>query len=270
MSQGRVLHIVESLDRGAVEKWLLRTLGHARKRDLEIDWTFYCILEKSGAMDEKAQALGARVLHSPVPLVKKTEFICALHKELRRGDYDVLHSHHDILSAVYLLAGVGIPIRRQIVHVHNADESVPSGSRFKQRVLREPMRQVCLRMADRIVGISDHTLDTFLAGRARRPGRDSVHYYGVDASPFATTPADRCSFRRKLHLPQDALILLFAGRTVPEKNPVFAVEVLAKLRGLESRAVAVFAGSGSQEQHVLERARELSVADSVRLLAWRI
>ena len=131
------------------------------------------------------------------------------------------------------------------------------------------MRQVCLRMADRIVGISNHTLDTFLAGRARRPERDTVHYYGVDPTPFEHVTADRRDFRRQLSLPEGALILLFGGRLVPEKNPVFAVDVLARLRYLDPRAVAVFAGSGSQEQLVLERARELGVEDSVRLLGWR-
>ena len=35
------------------------------------------------------------------------------------------------------------------------------------------MRRVCLGMADRIVGISNITLDTFLAGRARRQGATS-------------------------------------------------------------------------------------------------
>ena len=265
----RVLHVVENLDRGAVEHWLLRMLEHARKRGMKVDWTFYCILEQSGAWDSKAEALGARVLHSPVPIVRKVEFIRALRQELRLGGYDVLHCHHDILSAVYLGASLGLPIRRRIVHLHNADESVPSGSRFRQQLLRAPMRQICLRMADRIIGISGHTLDTFLAGRERRPERDSVHYYGVDAAPFVDASADRVGFRRQLQLPEDALILLFAGRMVPEKNPVFAVEVLAKLRGLEPHAVGVFAGSGSREQHVLKRTRELGVEDSVRLLGWR-
>jgi glycosyltransferase involved in cell wall biosynthesis len=265
----RVLHVVENLDRGAVENWLLRMLEHARKRGMKVDWTFYCILEQPGVWDSKAGALGACVLHSPVPLVRKAEFIRALRHELRRGGYDVLHCHHDILSAVYLGASLGIPIRRRVVHVHNADETVPSGSRFKQRILREPMRQMCLRVADRIVGISGHTLDTFLAGRERRPERDSVHYYGVDPVSFANACADRSSFRRQLHLREDAPILLFAGRMVPEKNPVFAVEVLAKLRGLEPHAIGVFAGSGSQEQHVLQRARKLRVEESVRLLGWR-
>ena len=244
-------------------------LGHARRQQIEVDWTFYCVLEQPGTMDEKARALGARVIHSPVPLVEKAGFIRGLRTELRRGEYEVLHCHHDLVSAVYLLAASGMRLRRRVVHVHNADEVVPTSSRLKQRLYREPMRQICLFMADRIVGISNRTLDAFLAGRARRPERDFVHYYGVDPTPFENVSADRLGFRRRWDLPADASILLFAGRLVTEKNPVFAVNVLAELRGMDPQAVAVFVGSGSQEQHVLKRAWELGVENSVRLLGWR-
>jgi glycosyltransferase involved in cell wall biosynthesis len=244
-------------------------LGHARTRNIPVDWTFYCALSQPGAMDGKALALGAGVVHSLVPLTEKAGFLRALRTELRRGRYDALHCHHDLVSSVYLLAAVGVPLRRRIVHIHNADESLPTSSRLKQRLFREPMRQVCLSMADRIVGISNHTLDTFLSGRARRPGRDLVHYYGVDPAPFANAAADRADFRRQHELPPDASILLFAGRLVPEKNPVFAVDVLANLRAIGRHAVAVFAGSGSEERNVLKRARGLGVDDSVRMLGWR-
>ena len=265
----KVLHVVENLDRGAVENWLLRMLEHARNRRLPIEWTFYSILEQPGRLDGRAVASGARVIHSPVPLERKFEFIRALRRTLHRDRYEILHSHHDLLSAVYLIAAVAIPLRQRIVHVHNADEGVPTGSRFRQVMLREPMRRTCLRAADRIVGISNHTLDTFLAGRARRPGRDSVQYYGVDPAAFANAAADREGFRGQLCLAQDARILLFAGRIVPEKNPVFALEVLEELRRVEPRAVGVFTGTGSEEQRILDRARELGLEDSVRLLGWR-
>jgi hypothetical protein len=89
------------------------------------------------------------------PLARKREFFRALRSELRCRNYDVLHCHHDILSAIYLLAGVGIPLRPRIVHVHNADESSPTGNRPKQRLFRQPIRQICLSMADRIVGTSN-------------------------------------------------------------------------------------------------------------------
>jgi glycosyltransferase involved in cell wall biosynthesis len=220
-------------------------------------------------MEERARALGARVIHSPVPLGRKAKFIRALRAELVSGEYDVLHCHHDIVSAVYLLAASGIRMRRRIVHVHNADEVVPAGGWLKPHLYREPLRKICLLMADRIVGISNHTLDTFLGRRARRTGRDSVHYYGVDSALFENVSADRLAFRRLCDLPENASILLFGGRLVPEKNPVFAVEVLAALRDMHPQAVAVFAGAGSEEKHVLLRAREFGVADSVRMLGWR-
>ena len=265
----KVLHVVESCDRGAVENWLLRMLEHARNRGVSVDWTFYCILMDSGANESRAEASGARVLHSPAPLARKVEFVRNLSQALRRGGYEVLHCHHDLLSAVYLTASVGAPLRRRIVHVHNADESIPAGSRFKQKMLREPMRLACLQLADRIVGISNHTLDSFLAGRKRRPGHDSVHYYGVDPAAFTNARADRSGFRSRLNLRDDARILLFAGRMVPEKNPVFAVDVLRELRRFEPRAVGLFAGSGSEETRVMDRARELEIDGCVHCLGWR-
>jgi glycosyltransferase involved in cell wall biosynthesis len=244
-------------------------LWHARERGIDVDWTFYCALGQPGAMDENARALGAHIIPSPVPIVKKLKFLRSLRMELWRGEYDVLHCHHDIMSAFYLMAASGMRIRRRIVHVHNADEALPTPSVVKQRFYREPMRRVCLFMADRIVGVSNHTLDTFLAGRTRRPERDIVHYYGLDPARFEDLTADRAGFRRRWDLPEDSLILLFGGRLVPEKNPVFSVDVLASLRCMERRAVAVFVGAGSQGADVLTRARELGVEHSVRVLGWR-
>ena len=159
-------------------------------------------------------------------------------------------------------------LRRRIVHVHNADDVVPTRSWLKQRLYREPMREICFFMADRVVGISNHTLDSFLAGRARRPERDSVHYYGVDSTPFENVCADRLGFRRRwdsrgcVHSP-------FRGTGGFGKEPGVCGGCARNLRGMDPQAVAVFVGSGSQEQDVLKRARELRVENSVRLLGWR-
>lgn len=220
-------------------------------------------------MEVTARTLGARIIHSPVPIGRKIAFARALRAELRRGHYAVLHCHEDLASALFLVASAGLPIERRIVHVHNADEAVPTPNLLKKRLFREPARRICLALSDRIVGISGHTLDTFLRERRRQPGRDVVHYYGVDSTPFRAASADRRGFRHRLNLPPDAAILLFGGRLVPEKNAVFVVDVLARLRPIEPRGVAVFAGAGSLEQEILARARQLGVGDAVRLLGWR-
>lgn len=265
----KVLHIVENFKSGSVENWLVRMLAHAHKRGVDVDWTFYCAMGQPGAKDEDVRALGAEVIHSPVPIGSKWAFIRALRAELQRGKYDVLHSHHDLVSAVYLVAAVGLPISRRIIQVHNADEGVLTPSVLKQFVLRRVLRRTCLGMADRIVGNSNHTLDTFIAGRERRPGMDLVHYLGVDSARFERAVGDRLKFRRDLGLAERAHILLFAGRMVPEKNPVFAVDVLAAMRRLDPAIVGVFVGTGSLEEAVRRRCAELGVQQAVRLLGWR-
>ncbi|MBK5188626.1 MAG: glycosyltransferase, partial [Gemmatimonadaceae bacterium] len=234
-----------------------------------LDWTFYCILPRPGRFDDRARKLGATVMHSPVPLDSKVEFVKRLRRTLRAGNYDVLHCHHDIVSAVYLLAAAGISMRRRIVHVHNADLSVPTGSSRKSALLREPMRRICLRLANRIVGISGYTLDTFLAGRPRITPRDHVLYYGVATEPFHAPRPDSRKAREALGLPADARILLFVGRMVDYKNPEFLVDVLAAIADDEPNAYAVFAGGGPLEERVRERAAELGIPDRIRVLGWR-
>lgn len=130
-----VFHIIESLNRGAVENWLVRMLKHARRRGVQTEWTFYCALGREGA----------------------------LRKELIRVGPEVMHCHHDLVSAVYLVAATGLGIQRRLVHAHNADEHLPTSSGLKRRLGLAAMRHICLA-ADRIVGISNHTLDTMLGG----------------------------------------------------------------------------------------------------------
>jgi glycosyltransferase involved in cell wall biosynthesis len=265
----KVLHVVGMLDRWAVESWLLRMLAYARHRGEAADWSFYGAFGLPGARDRDAEALGARVILSPVGIGQKLAFVRALRAELERGRYDVLHCHHDLVSGVYLGAATGLPIARRIVHAHNLDESVLTPSALKQAVLRPTLRRVCLAMADLIVANSPHALDAFLAGRPRDPNRHRVNYYGIDPGPFASASGDRAAFRKSLGLAPDTPALLFAGRMTPEKDPVFAVDVLAALRRRLPQAVAVFAGAGDLENAVRERADDLGQTAAVRLLGWR-
>ena len=267
--QVRVLHIVQQLDKGAVENWLVRMFQYAVKKNKSLDWTFYCTLDEGGRLDDHVKELGAKVIRSPVPWGKKIAFLVALRNEIRKGKYDVIHCHHDLMSGAYLSTSIGYPIRKRIVHVHNADESIPTPSRQKASVVRVFFRRICLLLADHIVGISNHTLDTFLAGRLRRPGRDLVLYYGIDSRPFEEIQNDGAGFRREIGLPENARIILFLGRLVPEKNPLFALEVIAEMSLRDPLVYGVYAGAGSMESDLRQRAADLGILNAVRFLGWR-
>jgi glycosyltransferase involved in cell wall biosynthesis len=264
-----VLHVVESLNRGAVETWLVRMLTYARSRGVNFDWSFYCTWSGGGALEQAALAADAKIVQSPVPLARKSEFLRALRGELKHGSYDVLHCHHDLISAVYLVAALGLPLRRRIVHVHNADESMLTPSPIKQALGRPLFRRICLALADDVVANSNHSLDVFLARRPRDPRRHHVMPYAIDAAPFANPKTGRTQIRADLNIAPDAPVLLFAGRMTPEKNPVFAVEVLAALRETMPETIGVFAGDGSLVEAVRARGDALGQSDAIRLLGWR-
>jgi glycosyltransferase involved in cell wall biosynthesis len=264
----RVCHVVESLDVGAVENWLIRSYKCALQMGLDIDWTFYCILPEPGRFDMEVRSLGAEVAHSPCPLSSTIEFVRAIRSFLKQKKFDALHLHHDFLSALYLLATVGLPIKQRIVHVHNTDESLPVVP-WKQRLLLEPFRQICLKLADKIVGISNHTLDHFLKSRQRNIQRDRILYYGVDVHPWRDAIFAPHDFREQLDLPPNAKVLLFVGRMTPLKNPVFVVDILKELLRLKPNVFAVFAGTGDLTQEVGSHATKLSVVDKIRIVGWR-
>jgi len=265
----RVLHIIDNLHRCSVEIWLLKMMAHAKATGTPLDWTFYCAVAEPGQRDAEAVSLDARIVRSPVPIADKGGFARALRTEVRCGRYQVVHSHHDLIGGLHMLALAGLPLKRRLIHVHNADESVLTPNPLKQALFRPLLRRAGLALADRIVGNSNHSLDTFLAGRRRRPGRDLVHYLGIDPAPFARAQGDRAKLRKALGLAPDAHVLLFAGRMTPEKNPVFAVDVLAALRRRDPKAVGVFVGDGSLQPDVRERAKALGQTEAVRLTGWR-
>ena len=114
----KVLHFIENFNGQATEQWLYQVMRYMSELGMEFDWTFYSILGSPGLMDDAVSANGGKIIYSPVPLRKKMEFVRALRKSIVTGEYDILHSHHDILSAMYFLASAGLPLKKRIIHIY--------------------------------------------------------------------------------------------------------------------------------------------------------
>ena len=235
----------------------------------EYHWTFFCTLGQPGRLDDKVRQLGGDIIYSQHPIGSKRAFLTGLRATLKEGQYDILHCHHDFVSAIYLWAALRTPIRKRIVHVHNTDEAIPTPSVLKQFLFKEPMRQTCLHFADNVVGISKAALTGFTHTSSAKSERDRVVYYGIDTAPFRQNICTREQFRISLGLCRNAKVLLFTGRMITLKNPLFVVEVLEELAKSDMSIVAVFAGAGPLEVTVRERAQQKGIADLVRVLGWR-
>lgn len=264
----KILHVIENFNGQATEHWLYQAMRYMAELGVEFDWTFYSILGRPGLSDDAVSAIGGKIIYSPVPLQKKIEFVRGLRKSMETGEYDILHSHHDILSAIYFFASAGLPLNKRIIHIHNTSLSLPTSSGLKKFLLHEPMRQTCLQWADNLVGVSDVALDAFLKGKKRIPGRDTVMHCGIDMAPFHRKLPGRLAFLQSFGLPPDSKVLLFVGRMTHYKNPCFVIEVLSHISKLDSTVCAMFAGVGPLEDEVLKLAKQKSLESRVRVLGW--
>ncbi len=264
----RVLHIVESLDRQAVESWLLRVLRTTACDYPHIRWTFFTTRTGKGEFDEIARGFGAEVIPAQFEIGEKIQFVRSLRGVMKRGRYDILHCHHDIMSAAYLLASIGIPFKKRIVHLYNTSMSLPTPSWVKSELAREPMRQICLRMADQIIGISKEALESLIGKSESESPRDRVVHLAVDTNRFSQA-VNRAELRQRLRISPTARVLLFVGRMVSYKNPLFVVEILKHLAHRDSEVIAVLVGAGDQEDVVRETAKQEDLEERVRLLGFR-
>lgn len=264
--KGSVIHIVENLDKGAVENWLVNIFLESRKKYPDLEWTFFCMLGKEGRLDEKVKAAGGKIIYSPYWISEKWKFFTYLKQTLKKGNYDVLHLHHDYLAGFHLLSAIGVRYKQKIVHVHNTDKWLPVGNARVRKWLLGPARWLVMNLADQVIGISKDTLSEFIGKSHNRKIKAKVLYYGIDLSKFDRQPLD---IRRSFTLPADSKILLFIGRMNEFKNPAFVVDILHEIKKYRNDVYGLFVGKGGEEETVKRKAVEYGISDRIVLAGWR-
>ena len=264
----RILQIIENFDGQATETWLSEVFFELKKNNNETDWTFFCTLNKPGKFSGKIIAEGGKIICSPKPVSAFFSYIIAFRRAVKTGSYDIIHCHQDIMSAIYLVALIGLPKQKFVVHIHNTSLDLPISNRVKEFVCKKVFKLLCCLFADNIVGVSKEALKA-VNGRGILSKSASVIHCGINLLPYKFTAVSESTFRERMNIPKSSKILLFVGRMTSYKNPNYAIHVLDQIISRERDVYAVFVGSGPFESHVEKLASEKLLLDRVRVLGWR-
>ena len=168
------------------------------------------------------------------------------------GRYDLLHAHYWLSGQVAAVAAErwGVPL---IQSMHTLGQvknlTLASGDCAEPAVRIRGEREV-VAAADRLVANTTEEARQLIDLYGARPWRVETVSPGVDLSVFR--PSSSAAARRRLGLPADAVVLVFAGRIQPLKGPDVVLRAAASLLrsapGLAARLVVVFVGgpSGSE------------------------
>jgi glycosyltransferase EpsF len=266
----KVLHLITSVTRGGIEKWLL-TMAASIPRN-EIAMSFSCKGPSVGELAPQAEQLGARVYHTPLrpTMVGYAREVLEL---LRRERFDLVHNHLEAHSGIgaWIARNARIPV---ISSYHNT--YFPPGTAMTEapgiRQLREAYSQLsvgyALRHSHRITGCSNGVLESLYGSREQVPEAARTLYYGIDI-PTLPRAAERRAFRAEFGWDADTPVLLHVGRFAEQKNHTGLLNIFEKVRREQPGARLLLVGKGPLEQEVARQIRARGLSEHALILGVR-
>jgi glycosyltransferase EpsF len=251
---------------GGAETWLMELLrfwhwqgGDAPRLDF---------LATGGApsyYDREAEALGATIYYLRYGRPHLVSFARGFRKILRHRTYAAIHDHGDYVSGWhFLMAGGDLPPVR-VTHVHNAAFHIRHnyGTTPTRRLTARIGKALIARYATYIAGTSRQVISEYgfdEKGFERIP-KMALHC-GFDPSPIDNIASLRVAVRGEFGWPEDAKIVLFAGRIdqspdmghpLNQKNSGFAISVGIEACQRDPRIHMVLVGNPSPAVQVLQQ-----------------
>ncbi len=273
-------------DAGGMNVYVLELAKRLARRGVEVDIFTRATTSALPAVAPAGEGVTVRhVTAGPFEGLTKAQLpgqLCVFAREVLRaeashplGHYDAVHSHYWLSGQVGALARDrwGVPLvhsMHTMAKVKNdaiAEGDVPEP---EGRIIGE---EQVVQAADMLIANTDIEAKQLINLYDADPGRVEVVHPGVDLDVFR--PHDRRATRRELDLPEDAHVVMFAGRIQPLKAPDVLLRAVAVLLerdpSMRSRMVVPIVGgpSGTGLEHpesLAELALDLGLDDVVRFV----
>jgi glycosyltransferase involved in cell wall biosynthesis len=258
-SRARICHISKVTGISGSEKHLLILLGSLVARGYNI--TFLILEEAARPVGYYADQLAAKGVQTARMRINgdlDPGLIVRLYRQLRRGDYDLVHTHlihADLYGSVAArLAGVPVIVSTR----HNPD-------RFREHPFFILLNRLIAPLHRRVIVISE-ALGRYTARvEGVNPDRIVPIHYGL---PFADPPRPG-QVRREFKLPAEAPIIGIVGRLTEQKGHRTLLHAFAGLLDEHPHARLLVVGEGELRPALQTLARELDIAGRVIFTGYR-
>lgn len=203
--------------------------------------------------------------------VRDARALLELVREVRRFRPQIVHTHTAKAGALGRLAALSIRPRPIIVHTFHGHvlrgyfgTAVTAFYRNVEKLLG--------RVSDRLIGVSQATVDDLVELGVAPPERFEVIELGLDLSAFTAAPRggpERDALRDEFGVAPGAVVCSWVGRLVPIKRVDVLLDGFAIARREHPELVLLLAGGGELEADLRAQAARLGIADAVTFLGYR-
>src|SRR6201996_6761504 len=275
-------------DAGGLNVYVVQVAKRLAARGTEVEIFTRAVCRDTPPLAELAPGVLVRsVVAGPFEELDKQDLpaqVCQFTLEVLRaeaasepGRYDLVHAHYWLSGKVGAAAKErwGVPLIQSMHTLGKVKNAALARGDAAEPEMRIRGELEVVAAADRLIANTAEEARQLTELYGADPAKVETVNPGADLSVFDPGgPQGRAEARRRLGVPQDAVVLLFVGRVQPLKGPDVALKAAARL--IESdqelrrtlQVVIVGGPSGRQERADPDRMRELAaqlgISDCVR------
>jgi glycosyltransferase involved in cell wall biosynthesis len=257
----RLLHVVESLDRGGLERVVCDLVIEQSRQGHEVE--VLCIFAL-GAFAAELLSAGIEVRSAQKKAGPDPGVLLSIRAAARRTGCEVIHTHNPVAN-YYTCAAELLSWRRfPIVNTrHNMGAANP-GDR------REKLFRLSVARTAKVAMVSPQVRSRFVERGIVPADKAEVVMNGIPLHRYVVADeASRAAARQQLGLPLYARVLGSVGRLVRVKNHSLFLAAAAPLCRADPDVHIVMLGDGELRQALLDQADQLGIEGSIHLLGER-
>lgn len=253
----RILHVVESLDRGGLERVVCDLVMEQVRRGHVAE--VLCLFTP-GAFASELTASGIRVIAAAKTKGLDLAVLRELRAATRSGRHHVVHTHNPVANYYTCAAELTSWRRLPIVNTrHNMGASNPDDR-------REKLFRLSVARTAKVAMVSPQVSRRFIANGVVPARKAAVVMNGIPLDRYLLAgPASRAGARALLGIDANAIVVGTVGRQVAVKNHALLLAAAAPLCRANPRLKLVLLGEGELRESLLRQADALGIADALLL-----
>lgn len=260
----RVLHIVNSMDRGGIETFIMNIYRTLDRTKVQFDFLLYA---SHGDYESEIESMGGRIYR----ITARNSSVKGYCRDLKNffstyaHEYAAVHQHVSALIAIEPLLYArlyGVPVR--VLHAHNSSYA----GHPAHGILHRLVRPFVGLFATHFLGCSDKAID-WIYKTSSAYNQAEIIKNGVDVTAFTYNSDVRMAKRQELHIEADVQVWGHIGRFVPVKNHIYLVDIFKAYHQQHPRSILLLLGDGKMMPDVKQHVASCGLDDAVCFMGVR-
>lgn len=254
----RILQIVPNMHSAGIENWLMNIYRNIDRDKVQFDFLVH--YEKRFDFDDEIESLGGRIYRMSLREDNNLfKYISDLNKFFsKHNEYKVIHAHMPSLAYLYLGIAKKYNVKHRILHSHNA-----FCSKNVKGYLKMILSKIAKYNATKLLACS-HKAGIFQYGKSEF----TVINNAIDIDKFSYNYDIRNQVRKELNI-EDKFVIGHIGRFNVQKNHVFIINILNKIKREKNNIHLILVGTGELKEEIERLVYKLGLCENVTFLGVR-